>query len=768
MILEKQTEANILQQGDSQESIGMSLDLDSAQVLMQMLSKNLYSDSIGSTIRECASNALDSHRRAGTTDPIIVSYGINKDSNWEFSVEDFGTGLDAEDVKNIISKYGKSTKRNSTTELGMMGLGFKAPLAYSSSFYFTCRKDGVERKYMMYEGEETNAIDLLYEKPTTERNGVKVIIPVKNWDRNSFTEKIREQLAYFDSVYFNVNGVDNDFTIMRHDHFQWSPMSTDYNLHICLDNVYYPLDFKKLDINTIKLPVGLRFSLTDGLFPTPNRESIRYTKEAKDIILKKLGLVADFFINKYNESITDSDDAIAILNYYRDGDKYIKSFNNGSLWQIDGFSKYSSIQFTKPKLKGVSILNLERIAKHRDNVLREYVHKYSLSNKRFMTVSSRWSSFNYRAINNNETVYVYSDRISGAIKDYLRSKHTGYSTAYIVKKEKPFKLGKLKNAGNGNLDTYLDLLDLKKYPRYLWRAVIKEFQYVLSLIEKKFINLDEMVIPQSFIDSRKKIKIINGVSSGPAARRKKLQGEVTGKIAEPLERYVDGRNCKMVPVTIQMENAHRNHNLTIYGGQEHTEQINKLYKAFNGSKTRMVVFSERELKNLKDIDLHNWITMEEFMKGEHKVFKRAATAYLIYKLMQKSRWTFDKRESVIANISTDLCQKMEKLDKYRRQYHLNGSDEIYESILEVAQANNLFDTEMYVIYKEVNALFEKLTFIEPMTEAMPNYRTDPRMVSALRDLFKYYKHRIDWKHYNIKLNEEVIAPVEESQIEELA
>ena len=43
----------------------MSLDMDSAQVLMQMLSKNLYSDAIGSTIRECASNALDSHRRAG-------------------------------------------------------------------------------------------------------------------------------------------------------------------------------------------------------------------------------------------------------------------------------------------------------------------------------------------------------------------------------------------------------------------------------------------------------------------------------------------------------------------------------------------------------------------------------------------------------------------------------------------------------------------------------------------------------------------------------
>lgn len=121
MILEKQKEAQILTEGISNESIGMSLDLDSAQILMQMLSKNLYSDAIGSTVRELASNALDSHRRANVDKPIIVSFKTTKDNNYEFSVEDFGAGLDHDDVVSIISKYGKSTKRNSTTELGMMG-----------------------------------------------------------------------------------------------------------------------------------------------------------------------------------------------------------------------------------------------------------------------------------------------------------------------------------------------------------------------------------------------------------------------------------------------------------------------------------------------------------------------------------------------------------------------------------------------------------------------------------------------------------------------
>jgi len=90
---------------------------------MQMLSKNLYSDPIGSTIRECASNALDSHRRAGVSDPIVVTLKQSKESSsWEFTVEDFGIGLDSHDVENILSKYGKSTKRLSSNELGMFGL----------------------------------------------------------------------------------------------------------------------------------------------------------------------------------------------------------------------------------------------------------------------------------------------------------------------------------------------------------------------------------------------------------------------------------------------------------------------------------------------------------------------------------------------------------------------------------------------------------------------------------------------------------------------
>lgn len=123
MIQTEQKNAIILEDGEEvQESIKMSLDLESATEIMQILSKNLYSDSVGSTVREASANSLDSMRRAGVTDrPIIVSLKPNG-GNYEFSVEDFGTGLSHEEVFNIISKYGASTKRQIVNELGYFGL----------------------------------------------------------------------------------------------------------------------------------------------------------------------------------------------------------------------------------------------------------------------------------------------------------------------------------------------------------------------------------------------------------------------------------------------------------------------------------------------------------------------------------------------------------------------------------------------------------------------------------------------------------------------
>jgi hypothetical protein len=191
-----------------------------------------------------------------------------------------------------------------------------------------------------------------------------------------------------------------------------------------------------------------------------------------------------------------------------------------------------------------------------------------------------------------------------------------------------------------------------------------------------------------------------------------------------------------------------------------------MFAAFPKKKVKFIVFSERELNRLKDIDLHNWIHIDKFMEGKHIAFRRVVTAHLIKELKYNYSSVFS-RSSRMEKISTDIYTKMNELDLYVSKNYCSGSDVLYKTMLEVAEADKLFDMSIYPLYLEIKSIFEKLPFINSVFQASSSYNVKDGMTDAIRDLFKYYKQRIDWKHYNIRFNDEVVAPVAESEIEEL-
>jgi hypothetical protein len=771
MILEKQTEAHILQEGTTQETVKMSLDLDSAQVLMQMLSKNLYSDAIGSTIRECASNALDSHRRAGSDKPIIVSFKrAAKADTFEFAVEDFGIGLDADDVVNIISKYGKSTKRDSNTELGMMGLGFKAPLAYSSSFYFIARKNGVERNYMMYEGEDTNSIDLLYEKSTTEGNGVKVIVPVNYYDRHHFTSKIKEQLAYFDSVYFDVDNsigyhVDNNFTIHRAEHYQYSSLALNNDMHLCLDNVSYPIDWEKLGIDRIHMKIALRFSLSDGLFPTPNREAIRYTQEAKQTILKKIETVANVFMEKYNENITEKADIKTIMEFHGTYNRYIDGSIIGRDDRIDirEILELATTPMKQPKLEGIELLDLKRLSeKGKDYFLGEYQVKYRYQNGRFNNAKGYWTT-NLRP-QDMEThfggVYVFEDRLTKTKQDYLRSQlGDSYKTVFFVKKDKPFKL---RSGTQIDYHTYWSLLNLEKYPKSQWRQLIKELQHVVSLYSKDFIDCDAVQIPQTWTDAQKakRMKVLAKTTTVNGVKKVRMKGEFSGKVGTKMEINMVDQYCKFVPNTFKMEEIHKLNKLHVYATETDKKQMDRLWSVFE-KQVNLVLVAQATYDNLQKADLHNWITLDKFMEGKNRPFRTMATELLVEQLIRDKKYTFD-RINLMYGVSKDLAEKLNTLYEYNRNNGRPYADtHVKATIIDYAKENNLFDQPIYTIYKQVNEVFTKLSFLNEMMGVMHyTYKEESPLIKALIDLFKYHKHRVNLENYTLKLTED--APLEET------
>ena len=626
----------------------------------------------------------------------------------------------------------------------MWGLGFKSPLAYSSTFYFVARKNGIERKYMMYEGEDVNTIDLLYESETTEENGVKVIVPVKYSDYYSFKIKTKEQLAYFQNVYFNVPDIDNSFKILRTAHYQLSDISTDKYLHICLDDVYYPIDFAKLGISSISFPVGLRFNLSDGLFPIPNREAIRYTEESKKVILDKIELVATEIIKLYNSQISEMNNLKLIYDYYQGYNKSVEL--NGSKYSIEGLIEYSKEKVKEPSIEGIENLDLKQFFRNiTDCLFKDWEVKYTMYNNRISQPKYNETICLSRLF--SKQLYII-DNFSKNLKDYIRENCSNSKQLYFIKKTKSFKLFPSRGYSNtfsGALDNYYNILELKNVPRKDWRTYIKEFQLLKQKLEeyilKDYYNPE---IPKEWLDARKKQRVKTTTVS---VRANKLEGEVSCKIATNLLRDVYGKNCKFEPFILKLNEIYKNPGLFIYEEYENKDKLDKLFPATSKNNIKLITFSKKEFQIIETLNIHNLMSYNKFMEGNNAPFRRLVTANLISKLISKNNYLFNNSYK-FAELSTEFQQTLDELNDYKRKnINQNLSGDVLDAMYSVAKEHNLFDYSIYNKYLKMNELLEKHTFINYLSKQF-TYGDNSQLISVFRDLFKYNKIKLNLDQYN--------------------
>jgi hypothetical protein len=577
-------------------------------------------------------------------------------------------------------------------------------------------------------------------------------------------------------VYFDIDNsigytVTNDFTIHRSEHYQYSSLAVNNDMHLCLDNVSYHIDWEKLGIDRVHMKIALRFSLSDGLFPTPNREAIRYTQEAKQTILNKITTVANLFMEKYNESITDKADIKAIMEFYGSYDKYIDGSFIGETNRIDvrEILKHATTSEKQPKLQGAESLDLKRIAEMcKDYMLAEYQVKFRYNGNRFNKSTSYWTT-NLRVQDFSGYqfggVYTFTDRLSKGKQDYLRSVLGDNSkTYYFARKDKQFKLG---SKTVTDWETYHSILDLKKYPKSQWRQMIKEFQYVVSLYSKDFIDVDAIVIPQAFTDAQKakRMKVIAKATTVNGVKKVRMKGEFSGKVGTQTSVNLSDQYCKFVPTPYKMEDIHKLTKLHVYAKEADKKKMDNAWSCFNKHAV-FVLVAQATYDNLQKADLHNWITIDKFMEGKNRPFKTIATEFLISDLIQNYSATF-KRIDTVREISNDLADKLQTLYEYHNsQYRSYCDDATKMAVIEHAMANNLFDQPTYLVYKQVNEVFTKLPFLNAILDTMhhSNSKKDSPMMKAIVDLFKYHKHKVNLEHYKIKLTED--APLDETLTEE--
>jgi len=162
--------------------------------IFSILRNQLYSDKIGAIIREYVTNAIDAHVEANVDRPISVT--IPTVFSNEFIVRDYGKGLSPQEIVEIFASYGASTKRQSNSFTGMLGIGSKSAFAYTKSFTIKSRHKGTETVYQAFIDESNiGTIAQIHSQPT-EETGLSVHVTIQRDDFNQLNSSIEEFFKY--------------------------------------------------------------------------------------------------------------------------------------------------------------------------------------------------------------------------------------------------------------------------------------------------------------------------------------------------------------------------------------------------------------------------------------------------------------------------------------------------------------------------------------------------------------------------------------------
>lgn len=281
-----------------------SFKLDDSHMIFDILRNKLYSDPIESVAREVLSNARDANREIHNKKPIKV---IANTANVYVSIIDEGPGISPERMYECVLYYGRSTKRNTNTQTGGWGLGFKSPFAICNTFSITTRHGGYLYEYSATLGTDNKGSLILISKielPEKEKSltGTEIRIPFQN------TTKLTDFLKKCDYV--------TQYWPMPPKFFGFIPspspqpkiatenclyFENDQRAIVLVDNIptqldksYHTLSFilsgyLKDVILSPKLILKFKIGEIDL---TPSREQIHFTERTKAAFLAKLKLAA--------------------------------------------------------------------------------------------------------------------------------------------------------------------------------------------------------------------------------------------------------------------------------------------------------------------------------------------------------------------------------------------------------------------------------------------------------------------------------------------
>lgn len=283
----------------NQETKKIKLQIGNVGKILSLLRDGIYSNPIQVLVQEYVSNAIDIHTEMGQNRPVEIT--LPTTINPFFRVRDFGSGLSFEQMEQVYTQYGVSTKDKDNTQQGGFGLGCKSFWAYSKSFFVKTYYNGVATEYLAHLGESDEGdFDIISEEPTNEPNGLEVYGSVQTGDFKEFEQAVFRCSAFMKNQpiikgvdipewYSNINprlSIGN-VSIFSNKDLPFLRQNSSAKAYVVIDNVLYPLSDKQKDLGSVEEYLDLCKSDTISIFPvqigelevTPSRDTLKDTKK---------------------------------------------------------------------------------------------------------------------------------------------------------------------------------------------------------------------------------------------------------------------------------------------------------------------------------------------------------------------------------------------------------------------------------------------------------------------------------------------------------
>jgi hypothetical protein len=283
-----QRDLNVVQTQGALQGVEVEMSIDKAaeHLIMERLIR-LYSDTVLACVREISTNAFDATVEASPDHAAVLNGTAGRPIHVTlptrlapmFIVRDQGVGMTYDDIVNVYSRYGASTKRESNDYNGALGFGCKAPLAYTPTFSVQTVKDGKRNVVQVGRTPKGGGKMTIVERdaPTTEPNGTTVIVPVDSNDIHRFEDTADNFFLYWTpgTVLVNDEPPETVKTVMRlNDSFAVVKGEKD---HIVMAGVAYPVPPGAVNTGLLHGYALVANVPTGAVEFTPSREGLEMT-----------------------------------------------------------------------------------------------------------------------------------------------------------------------------------------------------------------------------------------------------------------------------------------------------------------------------------------------------------------------------------------------------------------------------------------------------------------------------------------------------------